>query len=123
MTLLDIGCGWGSTLKRAVGRHDVNVVGLTLSRNQHAASQRLLDRVDTDRSRRVLLRGWEEFDEPVRVPGARNPIVVRGLRFIKFMVTEIFPGARLPTSQKDHASRRASASTSRCRCDPTTSRH
>jgi cyclopropane-fatty-acyl-phospholipid synthase len=33
MTLLDIGCGWGAAMKRAIERHDVNVVGLTLSRN------------------------------------------------------------------------------------------
>ena len=65
MTVLDIGCGWGSTLKRAIERHDVNVVGLTLSSNQHAATTALLDQIDTDRSRRILLRGWEEFDEPV----------------------------------------------------------
>ncbi|WP_373181033.1 class I SAM-dependent methyltransferase, partial [Mycobacterium marinum] len=32
MTLLDIGCGWGSVLKRAVEKYDVNVVGLTLSK-------------------------------------------------------------------------------------------
>jgi cyclopropane-fatty-acyl-phospholipid synthase len=149
MTLLDIGCGWGATLKRAIERHDVNVIGLTLSRNQHAASVRLLDQVDTDRSRRVLLRGWEEFDEPVdrilsieafehfgferyddffengfailpddgRMTIQSNvcyhpdeflargiPLSFRVLRFIKFMVTDIFPGARLPTSQmmRDH---------------------
>jgi cyclopropane-fatty-acyl-phospholipid synthase len=65
MTLLDIGCGWGSVMKRAVERYDVNVVGLTLSRNQCALGQQILDGVDTERSRRVLLRGWEEFDEPV----------------------------------------------------------
>jgi cyclopropane-fatty-acyl-phospholipid synthase len=65
MTLLDIGCGWGSAMKRAVEKHDVNVIGLTLSRNQCAYSQRLLDRIDTDRTRRALLRGWEQFDEPV----------------------------------------------------------
>jgi cyclopropane-fatty-acyl-phospholipid synthase len=149
MTVLDIGCGWGATLKRAIERHDVNVIGLTLSRNQHAASVRLLDQVDTDRSRRVLLRGWEEFDEPVdrilsieafehfgferyddffkncfailpddgRMTIQSNvcyhpdeflargiPLSFRVLRFIKFMVTDIFPGARLPTSQmmRDH---------------------
>ncbi len=65
MTLLDVGCGWGSVMKRAVERYDVNVVGLTLSRNQCTLAQELLDQVDTDRSRQVLLRGWEEFDEPV----------------------------------------------------------
>ena len=34
MTLLDVGCGWGATMMRAVEKYDVNVVGLTLSRNQ-----------------------------------------------------------------------------------------
>ena len=65
MTLLDIGCGWGSTMKRAIEVYDVNVVGLTLSRNQCAYSQQLLAAIDTHRSRQVFLRGWEEFDEPV----------------------------------------------------------
>jgi len=65
MTLLDIGCGWGSTMKRAVEVYDVNVVGLTLSKNQCAYSQQLLAAIDTNRSRQVFLRGWEEFDEPV----------------------------------------------------------
>src|ERR1700748_3529139 len=31
MTLLDLGCGWGSVMKRAVEKYDVNVVGVTLS--------------------------------------------------------------------------------------------
>jgi cyclopropane-fatty-acyl-phospholipid synthase len=65
MTLLDIGCGWGSVMQRAVEKHDVNVVGLTLSRNQAKFGQELLDGLDTSRSRRVLLSGWEQFDEPV----------------------------------------------------------
>ena len=65
MTLLDIGCGWGSMMRRAVERHDVNVVGLTLSKNQCRYAQDLLDGLDSGRSRRVLLRGWEQFDEPV----------------------------------------------------------
>jgi len=65
MTLLDIGCGWGSVMKRAIEKYDVDVVGLTLSRNQCAFSQELLESLDTKRSHRVLLRGWEQFDEPV----------------------------------------------------------
>ena len=39
MTLLDIGCGWGTTMKRAVEKYDVNVIGLTLSKNQRARSE------------------------------------------------------------------------------------
>jgi cyclopropane-fatty-acyl-phospholipid synthase len=65
MTLLDIGCGWGATLQRAIERYDVNVVGLTLSKNQATHVQKMLDAIDTPRSWRVLLAGWEQFDEPV----------------------------------------------------------
>ncbi|WP_156749973.1 cyclopropane mycolic acid synthase family methyltransferase, partial [Mycobacterium sp. E2479] len=65
MTLLDIGCGWGATLRRAVEKYDVNVVGLTLSENQAEHVQKSFDQMDTTRSRRVLLEGWEEFEDKV----------------------------------------------------------
>lgn len=144
MTLLDIGCGWGSTMKRAIERYDVNVIGLTLSKNQHAYAQRLLDSVDTDRERRILLHGWEEFDQPVdRIVSIEafehfgheryddffarcfdimptdgrmtiqssvsyhpydlnargKKLTFETARFIKFILTEIFPGGRLPTTE------------------------
>jgi cyclopropane-fatty-acyl-phospholipid synthase len=65
MTLLDVGCGWASVMKRAVEKYDVNVVGLTLSKNQRALGQQILDQIDTSRSRQVRLLGWEEYEEPV----------------------------------------------------------
>jgi cyclopropane fatty-acyl-phospholipid synthase-like methyltransferase len=65
MTLLDIGCGWGSTMKRALEKYDVNVIGLTLSENQKLYTESLLDTVDTKRSHKVLLEGWEDFHQPV----------------------------------------------------------
>jgi cyclopropane-fatty-acyl-phospholipid synthase len=65
MTLLDVGCGWGATMRRAIEKYDVNVVGLTLSKNQAAHVQKLFDEMDSPRRRRVLLNGWEQFDEPV----------------------------------------------------------
>jgi cyclopropane-fatty-acyl-phospholipid synthase len=65
MTLLDIGCGWGATMRRAIEKYDVNVVGLTLSENQAEHVQKTFDQMDTPRTRRVLLEGWEKFDEPV----------------------------------------------------------
>lgn len=144
MTLLDIGCGWGSTMKRALEKYDVNVVGLTLSKNQHLHTEQLLSTVETDRSYRVLLGGWEHFTEPVHrivsieafehfghenydgffrnsydilpedgrmmiqssasyhpynMHARGKEITFEGLKFIKFMVTEIFPGGRLPTSE------------------------
>ena len=61
MTLLDIGCGWGATMFRAVERYGVKVVGLTLSRNQY-------EHVRSEIGRRgvagveIRLQGWEEFD-------------------------------------------------------------
>lgn len=65
MTLLDIGCGWGATMKRAIEKYDVNVVGLTLSENQAEHVQKMFDQMGTSRSTRVLLEGWEKFHEPV----------------------------------------------------------
>jgi len=143
MTLLDIGCGWGATMRRAIEKYDVNVIGLTLSKNQRTYAQRLLDAVDSDRSRRVLLHGWEEFSLPVdRIVSIEafehfgheryskffarcfdilpddgrmtiqssvsyhpydlnargKKLTFETARFIKFIVTEIFPGGRLPTT-------------------------
>ncbi|HEX9178262.1 MAG TPA: cyclopropane mycolic acid synthase family methyltransferase [Mycobacterium sp.] len=142
MTLLDVGCGWGSTMKRAVQRYDVDVVGLTLSRNQAVHVERLLADLPGRRTKRVLLHGWEEFDEPVdrivsigafehfgheRYPAFFDfafsalpsdgimllhnitglhptqmaergmPLSFQFARFLKFMLTEIFPGGRLPS--------------------------
>ena len=149
MTLLDIGCGWGATMKRAIEKYDVNVIGLTLSNNQHAYCEKLLSEVDTTRSHQVQLHGWEEFSDPVdRIVSIEafehfgferynqffdnafeilpedgrmtiqsttgyhpydladrgKAITFEALRFIKFILTEIFPGGRIPTVQmmKDH---------------------
>jgi cyclopropane-fatty-acyl-phospholipid synthase len=141
MTLLDIGCGWGATMKRAVEKYDVNVVGLTLSKNQAVHVQQVLDEVDSPRTKRVLLEGWEKFHEPVdrivsigafehfgrarydeffsmayqALPddgvmmlhtivkpsdeefAARGlRLTMRTLRFVKFIMDEIFPGGDLP---------------------------
>jgi cyclopropane-fatty-acyl-phospholipid synthase len=65
MTLLDVGCGWGGTMRRAIEKYDVDVVGLTLSKNQATYVQKSFDELDSPRSKRVLLEGWEEFSEPV----------------------------------------------------------
>ena len=65
MTLLEIGCGWGLTMKRAMEKYDVNVIGLTLSKNQQAYCQELLSQADSDRTFDVRLEGWEQFHSPV----------------------------------------------------------
>ena len=143
MTLLDVGCGWGATMMRAVDLYDVNVVGLTLSKNQTAHVQSLFDQSGSPRSRRVLLQGWEQFSDPVdRIVSigafehfghdryddffamAHNvlpddgimllhtitglhpheaadrglPLTFEFARFLKFIMDEIFPGGRLPST-------------------------
>jgi len=152
MTLLDIGCGWGTTITRALEHYDVNVVGLTLSRNQRAHVQQRLDRDPSARTKRVLLKGWEQFDEKVdrivsigafehfgraryadffkkayaALPAAGVmllhtiikpsdeefaerglPITMTKLRFMKFIMDEIFPGGDLPQAKgvEEHAGR------------------
>lgn len=142
MTLLDVGCGWGATMLRALEKYGVNIVGLTLSENQRTHVERALSHHHSPRSKRVLLQGWEDFDEPVdrivsigafehfgfdryddffafafdvlptdgvillhTITTLTVPqMVERGLpvtfgvaRFVRFIVTEIFPGGRLPT--------------------------
>ncbi|MCV7230296.1 class I SAM-dependent methyltransferase [Mycolicibacterium komossense] len=68
-TLLDIGCGWGATIHRAVEKYDVNVIGLTLSENQAEHVQKKLANSDlvrnSGRTAEVRLQGWEEFSEQV----------------------------------------------------------
>jgi cyclopropane-fatty-acyl-phospholipid synthase len=152
MTLLDIGCGWGATMRRAIDKYDVNVIGLTLSENQAAHVQKSFDQMDTPHSRRVLLEGWEQFAEPVdrivsigafehfghdryddffemahsilpadgrmllhTITALTGPqMIERGMpltfemaRFAKFIITEIFPGGRLPSIEKveEHSSK------------------
>lgn len=63
MRLLDVGCGWGSLSLFAAAHHDVEVVGVTLSRQQQAfvearvAERRLAGRVD------VRLQDYREIDD------------------------------------------------------------
>lgn len=63
MKLLDIGCGWGATARRAVENFNVDVIGLTLSIEQHA----LITQSVANTANRIdfRLQGWEEFTEPV----------------------------------------------------------
>ncbi|BBZ35455.1 cyclopropane mycolic acid synthase family methyltransferase [Mycolicibacterium confluentis] len=65
MTLLDVGCGWGGALRRAVEKYDVNVIGITLSKNQSEYSRKLLGGLDTKRSVEIRMQGWEEFTDKV----------------------------------------------------------
>ena len=142
MTLVDIGCGWGATMMRAVEKYDVNVIGLTLSENQRRhIEDHWFANSDSPRRKEVRLQPWEEFDEPVdrvvsigafehfgfgkyddyfkktynlmpadgvmllhtivipsdeEVRERKLPLKMSTVRFIKFILDEIYPGGRLP---------------------------
>ncbi|MCV7218151.1 class I SAM-dependent methyltransferase [Mycobacterium crocinum] len=145
MTLLDVGCGWGATMMRAIEKYDVNVIGLTLSKNQRDHVEQVFAESGSPRSKRIELMGWEEFDEPVdrivsigafehfgfdryddffnlayrvlpddgvmllhtitsltfdQMVEKKIPLTFEAARFAKFILTEIFPGGRLPTPEK-----------------------
>ncbi len=65
MTVLDVGCGWGGAVVRAVEKYDVNVIGVTLSRNHYERTKARLAAIPTTRRAEARLQGWEEFDERV----------------------------------------------------------
>jgi cyclopropane-fatty-acyl-phospholipid synthase len=150
MTLLDIGCGWGYPMMRAVEKYDVNVIGLTLSHNQKVHIERLFAESDSPRRKEVRLQPWEDYDEPVdrivsigafehfgfgkyddyfkknynlmpddgvmllhtiiipsdeEVKAKKLPLKMSTVRFIKFILDEIYPGGRLPLAAQveEHA--------------------
>src|ERR1700741_695131 len=57
MTLLDIGCGWGGGMQRAIEAHDVNAIGLPLSRSQRDYAEAKLAKIPTHRHVEVRLQG------------------------------------------------------------------
>lgn len=147
MTLLDVGCGWGGGMARAMENYDVNIIGLTLSKTQQATATARLAKIPTERNIEVRLQGWEEFDEkvdrvvsigafehfrhekydayfetiydampadgvsllhcisslhPDEMHAKGIPLTFDVARFIKFIVTEIFPGGQLPSIPMVH---------------------
>ncbi|MEQ0619642.1 class I SAM-dependent methyltransferase, partial [Mycobacterium tuberculosis] len=55
----------GGGLQRAIENYDVNVIGITLSRNQFEYSKAKLAKIPTERSVQVRLQGWDEFTDKV----------------------------------------------------------
>jgi cyclopropane-fatty-acyl-phospholipid synthase len=152
MTLLDIGCGWGAAMMRAVEKYDVNVIGLTLSHNQKEHIEGLFAQSDSARDMEVRLQPWEDYDEPVdrivsigafehfgfgkyddyfqktfslmpddgvmllhsiiipsdeEIKERQLPLKMSTVRFIKFILDEIYPGGRLPLAAQieEHATK------------------
>ena len=50
---------------RRAEKFDVNVIGITLSKNQSAHSRKMLAGIPTNRTVEIRMQGWEEFDDKV----------------------------------------------------------
>lgn len=61
MSILDIGCGWGFLLKRAVERYQVHGVGITLSRRQYEQFQEEIERDSLSNSLQVRYMDYREL--------------------------------------------------------------
>ena len=60
---LDIGAGWGGLLLWAAEHYGVQATGITLSRNQHAHVQRLIEERGLQGRVRMLLQDYRELQE------------------------------------------------------------
>jgi cyclopropane-fatty-acyl-phospholipid synthase len=60
---LDIGAGWGGLLMWAAENYGVDATGITLSKNQHAHVQRLIEDKRLQGRVRMELRDYRELDE------------------------------------------------------------
>ena len=60
---LDIGAGWGGLLLWAAEHYGVDATGITLSKNQHAHVQRLINDKGLQNRVRIELRDYREQDE------------------------------------------------------------
>jgi cyclopropane-fatty-acyl-phospholipid synthase len=60
---LDVGAGWGGLLMWAAENYGVDATGITLSKNQHAYVQRLIESKGLQGRVRMELRDYRELDE------------------------------------------------------------
>jgi len=60
---LDVGAGWGGLLIWAAEHYGVDATGITLSKNQHAYAQRLIEEKGLQGRVRMELRDYRELDE------------------------------------------------------------
>lgn len=63
MTLLDIGCGWGFLLKRAVQHYGVKGVGITLSEEQYKKISREIEEENLKDRMEVRLMDYRELEK------------------------------------------------------------
>jgi len=104
MRVLDIGCGWGGTAQFMAERYGCEVVGVTISREQHRYAQELCRGLPVDIRLQDYRELHEEFDRVVSVGmfehvGYRNyrtfmEVAARNLRPTGLMLLHTIGGNR-----------------------------
>lgn len=61
--LLDIGCGWGALAMRAAQKYGAQVVGITLSKNQHALARERVAQAGLANQIEIRLQDYRDTDE------------------------------------------------------------
>jgi len=65
-TVLDVGFGWGSSVRRLAEQYGAHAIGITLSQAQHDhVVQRNIDHPVTDGKVELRIQGWEQFTDKV----------------------------------------------------------
>ena len=61
--LLDVGCGWGSMALHAAANHDVDVVGVTISKEQATYARRRVHDAGLEGRVQIRLQDYREIDD------------------------------------------------------------
>ena len=100
MRLLDVGCGWGSMVRHAAQEYGVNVLGVTLSREQAAWASEAIERDGLGHLAEVRHLDYREVPEAdfdaVSSIGLTEHIGVRNYpSYFTFLHNKLKPGGRL----------------------------
>jgi cyclopropane-fatty-acyl-phospholipid synthase len=100
MRLLDVGCGWGGMVRHAAREYGVQVIGVTLSREQALWGQEAIKRERLDHLAEVRFGDYREITETgfdaVSSIGLTEHIGVRNYpSYFTFLRDKLVPGGRI----------------------------
>lgn len=100
MRLLDVGCGWGGMVRHAAREYGVEVIGVTLSREQAAWAQHAVERDGLSDRARVRYADYRDVPESgfdaISSIGLTEHIGVRNYpSYFSFLRDKLVPGGRL----------------------------
>jgi cyclopropane-fatty-acyl-phospholipid synthase len=100
MRLLDLGCGWGGMVRHAAREYGVEVIGVTLSREQATWGQQAVEREGLDRLAQVRFGDYRDLQETgfdaISSIGLTEHVGVRNYpSYFGFIRDRLVPGGRI----------------------------